>query len=113
MSSTEKEMVNSFYPVLLVGLLGLGAFAVKGGPSDTRVAASHQFTQPKASSLQEVVVPPPGKPDAPAIGSPSDFDNEHVEWCLRRYRSYNPRDNTWVSYSGKVRQCISPILAGA
>jgi hypothetical protein len=31
-----------------------------------------------------------------------------VAWCLNRYRSYNPRTNTWVSYSGRVRQCHSP-----
>jgi hypothetical protein len=27
---------------------------------------------------------------------------------LDRYRSYNPRTNTWVSYSGNVNQCNSP-----
>ena len=32
----------------------------------------------------------------------------HVAWCLRRYRSYNPRTNTWLSYSGHVYQCHSP-----
>jgi hypothetical protein len=32
----------------------------------------------------------------------------HVEWCSNRYRSYRPRTNTWTSYSGKVRRCISP-----
>ena len=36
------------------------------------------------------------------------YRNNHVSWCLNRYRSYNPRSNTWVSYSGYVRQCISP-----
>ncbi len=36
--------------------------------------------------------------------------NAHVEWCLDRYRSYNVRTNTWVSYSGQVRQCISPYM---
>lgn len=34
--------------------------------------------------------------------------NRHVAWCEGRYRSYNPRNNTWVSNSGRVRQCISP-----
>jgi hypothetical protein len=34
--------------------------------------------------------------------------NGHVAWCLNRYRSYNPRHNTWISYSGRVRQCHSP-----
>lgn len=36
------------------------------------------------------------------------YGNRHVAWCLDRYRSYNPRTNTWVSYSGRVYQCISP-----
>ena len=36
------------------------------------------------------------------------YGNRHVEWCLDRYRSYNPRNNTWVSYSGNVNQCNSP-----
>lgn len=34
--------------------------------------------------------------------------SRHVEWCEDRYRSYNPRYNTWVSYSGHVHQCVSP-----
>ena len=37
-----------------------------------------------------------------------DYGSRHVEWCLDRYRSYNPRNNTWVSYSGNVNQCNSP-----
>jgi hypothetical protein len=36
------------------------------------------------------------------------YSSRHVEWCLNRYRSYNVRTNTWVSYSGHVRQCVSP-----
>ena len=32
----------------------------------------------------------------------------HVRWCLRHYRSYNPRTNLWVSYSGILHQCNSP-----
>ncbi len=36
------------------------------------------------------------------------YGRRHVEWCLDRYRSYDPRSNTWVAYSGRVHQCISP-----
>ena len=36
--------------------------------------------------------------------------NSHVQWCLNRYRSYNPRTNTWLSYSGQFRQCYSPYM---
>jgi hypothetical protein len=37
-----------------------------------------------------------------------DYGSAHVEWCLDHYRSYNPRTNTWVSYSGNVNECNSP-----
>jgi len=33
---------------------------------------------------------------------------KHVNWCYRHYKSYDEYDNTWVSYSGNVRQCRSP-----
>lgn len=36
------------------------------------------------------------------------YGSNHVEWCRNRYRSYNARTNTWLSYSGQVRQCVSP-----
>ena len=38
----------------------------------------------------------------------SGGSSQHVRYCLNRYRSYNPRTNTWVSYSGQVRQCRGP-----
>ena len=37
--------------------------------------------------------------------------NRHVGWCANRYKSYNPRSNTWMSYNGRVRQCVSPYGA--
>lgn len=43
--------------------------------------------------------------DAPPVAASG---SRHVRWCMDRYRSYNPRTNTWVSYSGRVNQCISP-----
>lgn len=41
-------------------------------------------------------------------GNSYRYGNRHVQWCMDRYRSYNVRYNTWVSYSGNVNQCISP-----
>ncbi len=32
----------------------------------------------------------------------------HTNWCYNRYRSYDARSNTWVSYSGALRTCYSP-----
>lgn len=37
----------------------------------------------------------------------------HVEWCSQRYRSYNPADNSYNSYSGVRRECISPYSEAA
>ena len=37
-----------------------------------------------------------------------DLSSQHVEWCMDHYRSYNPRTNTWVSFSGVLHECISP-----
>jgi hypothetical protein len=38
------------------------------------------------------------------------LSSRHIRYCLNKYRSYNPRNNTWVSYSGRVKQCYSPYL---
>ena len=34
--------------------------------------------------------------------------NRHARWCLNRYQSYDPASNTFVTYNGDVRRCISP-----
>lgn len=31
--------------------------------------------------------------------------NQGVEWCMQRYRSYNPETGTYVGYDGVVRAC--------
>ena len=36
------------------------------------------------------------------------YSSRHVAWCRDRYRSYDVSSNTWVSYSGEIRQCKSP-----
>jgi BA14K-like protein len=37
------------------------------------------------------------------------YSQRHVNWCMDRYRSYNVRTNTWLSFSGTYRQCRSPF----
>ncbi len=98
-------MIKSFYPWVLAGMLGIGGFLLPPhepsagtAVSQNVVAESHSVLREDAAAIYPL-----------AISLPSDFDTEHVEWCLKRYRSYNPRDNTWVSYSGKVQECDSPF----
>ena len=38
------------------------------------------------------------------------LSSRHIRYCRNKYRSYNPHNNTWVSYSGRVKQCYSPYL---
>jgi len=34
--------------------------------------------------------------------------SSHVNWCLQRYRSYDPATNRFLSYGGVYRICYSP-----
>ncbi len=34
--------------------------------------------------------------------------NAHINWCYNRYRSYDSRSDTYVSYSGRRKYCNSP-----
>ena len=34
--------------------------------------------------------------------------NRHVDWCLSRYRSYNPRTDQFLAYGGVYKYCRSP-----
>lgn len=44
------------------------------------------------------------------VGSPppAPASNPHIDWCLSRYRSYNPYDNTFQPYRGPRVYCRSP-----
>ena len=50
----------------------------------------------------------------PAIGttiviqSRANSQSAHVNWCLDRYRSYNPNTDMFLAYSGRYKPCISP-----
>lgn len=39
---------------------------------------------------------------------PAPRRSAHVNWCLRRYRSYNPRTDTFRGYDGYDHRCRSP-----
>lgn len=33
---------------------------------------------------------------------------DHVQWCLNRYRSYNPRTDTYMGFDGYRHRCRGP-----
>ncbi|RUT94452.1 BA14K family protein, partial [Mesorhizobium sp. USDA-HM6] len=57
-------------------------------------------------------------PGANAIAQPSEqvpaqqaqLPAAHLEWCASRYRSYRPEENSYRSYSGELRPCVSPYF---
>lgn len=40
---------------------------------------------------------------------PPAVSTDHVTWCSNRYRSYQPESNSYTSFSGDIRECISPF----
>ncbi len=45
----------------------------------------------------------------PYVGPGRSYNRRsHVNWCLSRYRSYNPRTNRFLGYNGVYQICRSP-----
>jgi hypothetical protein len=40
--------------------------------------------------------------------APDPLALAHMDWCASRYRSYDPDRDTYNSYSGRARVCVSP-----
>ncbi|RWD61187.1 BA14K family protein [Mesorhizobium sp.] len=88
---------------------------VKAGGA-TQAAALAAPAQPKLQPLPGVSAPGQPAPDANAAQQPAPADQQaerqlpvaHLQWCAARYRSYRPAENSYRSYSGELRPCISP-----
>ncbi|MDM9628145.1 BA14K family protein [Rhizobium sp. S152] len=45
-----------------------------------------------------------------AISAPQTaFSSDHMTWCAGQYRSYDPATNSYRSFSGETRSCVSPF----
>lgn len=44
---------------------------------------------------------------------PASHTDDHVAWCMERYRSYRPESNSYTPYSGGSRECVSPFSGGS
>ena len=42
-------------------------------------------------------------------GAGQGYGGGHVEWCLNRYRSYDPASDTYMGYDGYRHRCNSPF----
>ena len=80
-----------------------------GALTTAAAASSAAPRQPQTAAAQSA-------PDASAPRQPATADQEaerqlpgaHLQWCASRYRSYRPDENSYRSYSGELRPCISP-----
>jgi hypothetical protein len=58
--------------------------------------------EPATDPTTSAAIPPQPTPPTLAMNA------GHVEWCSERYRSYDPADNSYNTYRGMRRECISP-----
>ncbi|RWC42964.1 MAG: BA14K family protein [Mesorhizobium sp.] len=62
----------------------------------------------------DIAAKPRETPDPTVTGAIAPkLTPSHLAWCASRYRSYHPDDNSYLSYSGQLRRCISPYLEAA
>lgn len=76
-----------------------------------RLPTGEEFADNNATSarlvdrLSTAATPTPAEP-AEQAAAPGNA--AHLEWCASRYRSYNPDDNSYRTYSGVQPECVSP-----
>lgn len=56
---------------------------------------------------RRIIIEPP--PPAPVYQPRPYLSRRHVQWCLDRYRSYNPRTNLYLLRRNVYRHCLSPF----
>ncbi|MEW6629346.1 MAG: BA14K family protein [Pseudomonadota bacterium] len=91
--------------------------------SQTRTAALAEPAQPTqlrplqplpGFSQTEQPAPGVGSTAQPAQQAPAQQQAQlpaaHLEWCANRYRSYRPEENSYRSYDGEIRPCVSPYF---
>ena len=94
--------------------VGLAAGAALG------LGAGLLITRPPPPPVYYAPAPPPVvyyRAPAPVYYAPRppppvyydrSWTEAHIEWCLDRYRSYNPATNTFIGYDGYERVCRGP-----
>lgn len=76
--------------------------AAQPAAPDAAARARMPATEPRMVAQAEAL---------PAVETQPALPAEHVSWCADRYRSYNADDNSYRSYGGQQRPCVSPYLA--
>ena len=82
--------------------------AAKAAGGSAALAASEPAPQGQAQSAPQAGAAQAA--EQPAQQAADDLPAAHLEWCANRYRSYRPEENSYRSYSGELRPCVSPYL---
>ncbi|TIR14612.1 MAG: BA14K family protein [Mesorhizobium sp.] len=83
------------------------------GATQASALAAPAQPQPQQSGAS-APTQPAADANAAQQSAPADQQAErqlpvaHLQWCAARYRSYRPAENSYRSYSGELRPCISP-----
>ena len=78
-------------------------------PSSKTSAAVKHSELPPIDMMTTGAIPDQKSQTAPEPAPRSATRMAHVKWCSERYRSYRPEDNSYRSYSGSQRECVSPF----
>jgi hypothetical protein len=103
------------------GFVAGAALGVGAGLLINRPPPPVYYAPPPPPPVYYAPAPPPVvyyQPASPAYYSPPPgvyydgydrgWTEAHVEWCLDRYRSYNPATNTFTGYDGLQYECRGP-----
>ena len=87
-----------------------------GGARTAALAPPVEPSPPQPAATQPdqpAAVPDAAQPSQPATAgqqAQQQLPVAHLDWCANRYRSYRPEENSYRSYSGELRPCISPYF---
>ncbi|NKK36384.1 BA14K family protein [Rhizobium leguminosarum bv. viciae] len=62
-----------------------------------------------SASVASTARPDSARPPAELQTPQPRLSAAHLAWCGEHYRSFDPATNSYRSYSGEIRECISPF----
>lgn len=84
-----------------------------GAEKTQPVAAGETAVDTVSEPMVDTMTTASVQPAEETAGDSAVLAVAHLEWCANRYRSYRPEDNSYTSFSGEQRACVSPFSEGA
>lgn len=102
----------SFKSKMISGLIA-ATVSITGLAGTVQQSSAGSLTKAEAAALAGVggfiagAMIAGGRPSGPYYDAyyPADPYDSHVQRCFARYRSYDPRTDTYVGYDGRLRYC--------